>query len=112
MPPQNVRPYVKTNKNDAADAAAICEALTRSTMRFVVVKSVDQQAVLMLHRVRDLLLRQRTMLINALRRLLAEFGIVEAQGATQVRRLVEGLEGLSSDQLSALARQLVAVIVC
>ena len=111
MPPQYVRPYVKTNKNDAADAVAICEAVTRPTMRFVAVKSADQQAVLMLHRVRELLLRQRTMLINALRGHLAEFGLVGAQGALQVRRLVERLEGLSSDHLPALARQLVAVIV-
>jgi len=111
MPPQYVRPYVKTNKNDAADAVAICEAVMRPTIRFVAVKSADQQAVLMLHRVRELLLRQRTMLINALRGHLAEFGLVGAHGALQVKRLVERLEGLSSDQLTALARQLVAVIV-
>src|SRR5215212_6751136 len=65
MPPAYVKPYVKRGKTDAADAEAIAEAVTRPTMRFVAVKSMDQQAVLMLHKVRDLLVRQRTMLINA-----------------------------------------------
>jgi len=64
MPPQYIRPYEKRNKNDATDAEAICEAVTRPTMRFVPIKSVEQQAVLMLHRSRDLLIRQRTALVN------------------------------------------------
>ncbi|MBL8882740.1 MAG: IS110 family transposase [Hyphomicrobium sp.] len=64
MPPQYVKPYVKRQKNDAADAAAICEAVTRPTMRFVAVKSAEQQSVLMLHRTRELFVRQKTMLIN------------------------------------------------
>ena len=81
MPPAYVKPYVKRGKTDAADAEAICEAVTRPTMRFVPVKSPDQQAVLMLHRVRALLMRQRTMAVNALRGHLAEFGIVTGQGA-------------------------------
>lgn len=76
MPPAYVKPYVKRGKTDAADAEAICEAVTRPTMRFVAVKSVEQQAVLMLHKSRDLMVRQRTMLINALRGHLAEYGIV------------------------------------
>ena len=67
IPPQYVKPFVKTNKNDAADAEAICEALVRPTMRFAAVKSADRQSLLMLHRARELLVRQRTMLINALR---------------------------------------------
>ena len=67
IPPQYVRPFVKTNKNDAADAEAICEAVTRPTMRFAPAKSAEQQSVLMLHRARELLVRQRTMVINALR---------------------------------------------
>jgi len=67
MPSAYVRPYVKRGKNDAADAEAMCETVTRPTMRFVPVKSAEQQAVLMLHRSRDLLIRQRTMLVNALR---------------------------------------------
>ena len=80
MPPSYVKGYVKRSKNDAADAAAICEAVTRPSMRFVAVKSTDQQALLMLHRTRDLLIRQRTQLINALRAHLAEFGLVAATG--------------------------------
>lgn len=86
MPPAYVKPYVKRGKTDASDAEAICEAVTRPTMRFVAVKSEDRQSVLMLHKARELLVRQRTMLTNALRAHLAELGIVAAQG----------LEGLSS----------------
>ena len=71
MPPQYVKAYVKRNKNDAADAEAICEAVLRPSMRFVPVKSAEQQAVLMMHRARELLVRQRTMLVNALRAHLA-----------------------------------------
>ncbi len=66
MPPSYVKPYVKRNKNDAADAEAICEAVTRPTMRFVTVKSAERQSLLMLHRTRELLVRQRTMLVNAI----------------------------------------------
>ena len=80
MPPAYVKPDVKRGKNDATDAEAICEAVTRPNMRFVPVKSADQQAVLMLHRTRALLIRQQTMLANAFRAHLAEFGIVVAQG--------------------------------
>jgi transposase len=75
IPPAYVKPYVKRGKTDAADAEAICEAVSRPSMRFVPMKSEDQQAVLMLHRTRALLVRQRTMLANALRAHLAEFGI-------------------------------------
>lgn len=81
MPPAYVKPYVKRGKTDAADAEAICEAVTRPTMRSVAVKSVEQQAVLMLHKSRDLKVRQRTMLIKALRGHLAEYGIVTGLGA-------------------------------
>lgn len=87
MPPGYVKPYVKRNKTDAADAEAIAEAVTRPTMRFVAVKSADQQAMLMLHRVRELLVRQRTMLATALRAHLAEFGIVAPQGLHRVEKL-------------------------
>jgi transposase len=87
MPPAYVKPYVKRNKTDAADAEAIAEAVTRPTMRFVAVKSADQQAMLMLHRVRELLVRQRTMLATALRAHLAEFGIVAPQGIHRVEKL-------------------------
>ena len=72
MPPSYVKPYIKRSKNDAADAEAICEAVTRPTMRFVPVKSAEQQSALMLHRSRDLLIRQRTMCANALRGHFAE----------------------------------------
>lgn len=82
MPPAYVKPYVKRQKNDAADAEAICEAVSRPTMRFVPIKSVDQQSALMLHRARDLLIRQRTMLKNALRGHLAEFGLTAPQGTS------------------------------
>jgi transposase len=80
MPPQFVKPYVKSQKNDAADASAIAEAVQRPTMRFVPIKSADQQAVLMLHRTRDLLIRQRSSLISAIRAHFAGFGIVVGQG--------------------------------
>lgn len=95
MPPAYVKPYVKRGKTDAADAGAICEAVTRPTMRFVAVKSVEQQAVLMLHKSRDLMVRQRTMLINALRGHLAEYGIVTGLGAAGV---VASLKALHEEQ--------------
>jgi transposase len=79
MPAKDVKAYVKRNKNDAADAEAICEAVRRPTMRFVRVKSVEQQGQLMQHRTRDLLMRQRTQAINALRAHMAELGIMAAQ---------------------------------
>jgi len=94
MPPAYVKPYVKRGKNDAADAEAICEAVTRQTMRFVPVKSREQQAALSLHRVRSLLIRQRTQLINMMRSMLAELGIaipVGIEKALQMaRRIVDG----------------------
>src|SRR5271157_6071267 len=99
MPPSYVKPYVKRGKTDAADAEAICEAVRRPTMRFVPVKSPDQQAVLMLHRVRALLMRQRTMAVNALRGHLAEFGIVTGQGAKNLRELIEQILAEGPDRL-------------
>ena len=88
MPPAYVKPYVKRGKTDAADAEAIAEAVTRPTMRFVAVKTVDQQGVLMLHKVRELLDRQRTMLTNALRGHLAELGIIAAQGQSGLKDVI------------------------
>jgi transposase len=88
MPASYVKAYVKRNKNDAADAAAICEAVTRPSMRFVPIKTVEQQATLMLHRARDLLIRQRTQTINALRAHLAELGMVAATGSDGVKTLI------------------------
>ena len=89
MPAKDVKAYVKRNKNDAADAEAICEAVRRPTMRFVQIKSVKQQGQLMLHRARDLLMRQRTQLIDALRAHMAELGIVAAQGREGVKELLK-----------------------
>ncbi len=89
IPPVYVKPYVKRGKSDAADAAAICEAVTRPTMRFVEVKSPEQQAILALHRTRDLIVRQRTQTINMLRGQLAEFGIVFPQGVGHATRFAK-----------------------
>jgi len=89
MPPAYTKPYVKRGKNDAVDAEAICEALSRPGMRFVPVKSAEQQSMLMLHTTRDLLVKQRTMTVNALRSQLAEFGIVAAKGIGRVDELLE-----------------------
>jgi len=104
MPPRYVKPYVKRNKNDAADAAAICEAVTRPTMRFVAIKSPEQQSVLMLHRTRELLVRQRTMLVNAIRAHMAEFGIVARVGLPQVETLLAIIDDVEDDRLAPLAR--------
>ena len=82
MPAQYVKAYVKRNKNDAADAEAICEAVLRPTMRFVPAKTAEQQAAVLLHRGRERLVRQRTMLVNALRGHLAEFEVIAPQGLT------------------------------
>jgi transposase len=103
MPPAYVKPYVKRGKTDAADAEAIAEAVTRPTMRFVAAKTTEQQAILMLHKVRDLLVRQRTMLINALRGHLAEFGIIAARGPGGVTAAIAALHE-AQDSLPALAR--------
>ena len=88
MPAKDVKAYVKRNKNDAADAEAICEAVRRPTMRFVRIKSAEQQGQLMQHRTRDVLIRQRTQIINALRAHLAELGSVAAQGDKGVKELL------------------------
>jgi transposase len=87
MPAAYVKPYVKRGKTDEVDAEAICEAVTRPTMRFVPVKSAEQQSILMLHRTRDLFVRQRTMLANSLRGQLAEFGLIAPQGIWRIREL-------------------------
>jgi transposase len=113
MPPAYVKAYVRRQKNDMADAAAICEAVTRPSMRFVPIKSEQQQALLLVHRARDLLVRQRTSLINALRAHLAEFGVVVPKGAPHGRRLASmlidgetfGLPASAAPALQMLARQ-------
>lgn len=111
MPASYVKPYVKRQKNDATDAEAICEAVTRPTMRFVPVKSEEQQSVLMLHRVRELLIRQRTMLVNALRGHLAEFGIVTRQGIAGVGMLIALVEDGDHDVIPPLARSALLLLV-
>ncbi len=104
MAPSYVKAYVRRQKNDAADAEAICEAVTRPTMRFVPIKSADRQSVLVLHRSRELLVRQRTMLINAIRGHCAEFGMIVAQGARRVIDLVEQVRQADAPDLPDLAR--------
>ena len=92
IPPAYVKPFVKRQKNDAADAEAICEAASRPTMRFIAVKTEEQQARAMLFRTRDLLVRQRTQLINALRGHLAEHGVVAPQGPANLKELAGAVE--------------------
>ena len=114
IPPAYVKPYVKRQKNDAADAEAICEAVTRPNMRFVPIKSAERQGVLMLHRTRDLLMRQRTMTLNAVRAHLAEFGIITAQGPHKLLVLIRGIRAgevpglpqIAAAALESLATQL------
>jgi transposase len=110
MPPQYVRAYVKTNKHDAADAEACCEAVMRPGMRFVPVKGEDQQSLLMLHRVREQLLKQRTATINALRAHLAEFGIVAAQRQMGLRELLAVVADPEDRRVPPLARELLQVL--
>lgn len=104
IPAAYVKPYVKRGKTDAADAEAICEAVTRPTMRFVPIKTPEQQAVLVLHRTRDLLVRQRTVLVNSLRGHLAEFGIVARQGTGGVGELLATLRGPEETPVPMLAK--------
>jgi len=104
MPAQYVKPYVKRGKNDAADAEAICEAVTRPTMRFVAIKNPEQQCAMMLHRVRLVLCRQRTQLSNALRAHLAEFGVVAPVGRLGLERLIEIVAEPEDCRLPAGAR--------
>ena len=93
MPPQYVKPYVKTNKNDAADAEAICEAVTRPNMHFVPIKSTEQQAILSLHRMRQGYVKARTAQANQIRGLLAEFGLEIPQGIGYISKRVPDCHG-------------------
>jgi transposase len=104
MPPAYVRPYVKRQKNDAADAEAICEAVTRANMRFVPTKTPEQQSCLMLHRTRHLFIRQQTAVINAIRAHLAEFGIVAPVGRNGVEQLLDVVADASDKRLPEIAR--------
>jgi transposase len=111
IPPRHVKAYVRRNKNDRADAEAICEAVTRPRTRNVPIKSEAQQAALMIHRARDLLVRQRTMLVNALRGHLAEFGIVTSQGLGHVAALAAIVADENDTRLPGAARATLAVVV-
>jgi len=110
MPAKDVKAYVKRNKNDAVDAEASCEAVGRPTMRFVGVKSAEQQGQLMQHRTRDLLMRQRTQVINALRAHLAELGIVAAQGREGLKELLAIIADESDARLPIDARASLIVL--
>src|SRR5690606_587841 len=104
MPPQYVKPYVKTNKSDYVDAQAICEAVTRPSMRFSGVKTEEQQSLLLLHRDRSGLVRDRTALVNRLRASLAEFGIIIPAGINRLRHWLSLDYGKIETQLSMLMR--------
>jgi transposase len=104
MPPAYVKAYLRRQKNDAADAEAICEAVRRPSMRFVAAKSAERQAVLVLHRSRELLVRQRTMLINAIRGHCAEFGLIAAQGVRGSRDLIERIGQADCTALPDMAK--------
>src|SRR5499426_1866021 len=104
MPPSYVKAYLKRGKNDANDAAAICEAVTRPSMRFVPIKTQEQQTGLMLHRGRQLLVRQRTMLSNAIRGHMAELGIISAKGRIGTAELLEIIANADDDRIPAIAR--------
>ena len=110
MPPAYVKPYVKRQKNDAADAEAICEAVTRANMRFVETKTAEQQSGLMLHRTRHLFIRQQTSVINAIRAHLAEFGIVARVGRNGVEELLNVVADASDRRLPEVARACVAAL--
>lgn len=110
MPAQYVKAYVKRNKNDAADAEAICEAVQRPTMRFVPIKTAEQQAALLVHRGRERLVRQRTALVNALRAHLAEFGVIAPLGLRNVASLIAIVRDESDARLPDLARKVLRVL--
>src|SRR2546428_12178373 len=110
MPPSYVKAYLKRSKNDANDASAICEAVTRPSMGFVPTKSEQQQSVLMLHRSRQLLVCQRTMLSNAIRGHMAELGIISAKGRNGTAELLEVIANEEDDRIPAAARLSLAVL--
>jgi transposase len=110
MPPAYVKPYVKRQKNDCTDAEAICEAVTRPTMRFVPTKTVEQQGCLMLHRARHLFIRQQTAVINSIRAYLAEFGIIAPVGRRGVEQLLEVVADTADHRLPEVARTCLAAL--
>jgi transposase len=110
MPPAYVKPYVKRQKNDTTDAEAICEAVTRANMRFVETKTPEQQSCLMLHRTRQLFIRQQTSVINAIRAHMAEFGIVAPVGRKGVEQLLAVVTESNSQDVPELARACIAAL--
>src|SRR5499426_1266039 len=110
MPPAYVKPYVKRQKNDMADAEAICEAVTRANMRFVATKTPEQQSCLMLHRTRHLFIRQQTAVINAIRAHFAEFGIVAPVGRNGVEALLHIVADTSDNRIPDIARACLAAL--
>jgi transposase len=110
MPPSYVKAYLKRSKNDANDAAAICEAVTRPSMRFVPIKTKQQQTALMLHRTRQLLVRQRTMLSNALRGHLAELGVVSAKGRNGTGELLRIIADADDHRIPPAARGILDIL--
>jgi transposase len=110
MPPAYVRPYVKRQKNDATDAEAICEAVSRANMRFVETKTTEQQSCLVLHRTRHLFIRQQTSVINAIRAHLAEFGMVAPVGRKGLEQLLEAVANARDQRIPALARACIAAL--
>ena len=110
MPPAYVKPYVKRQKNDMADAEAICEAVTRTNMRFVPTKTPEQQSALMLHRTRHLLIRQQTSVINAIRAHLAEFGITAPIGRRGIEELLRVVADPSDNRVPELVRACLAAL--
>src|ERR1700756_6068890 len=110
MPPAYVKPYVKRHKNDATDAEAICEAVTRANMRFVAIKTPEQQSCPILHRTRHLLIRQQTSVINAIRAHLAEFGIVAPVGRQGMEELLHIVADTNDKRLPEVARTCVAAL--
>jgi transposase len=110
MPPAYVKPYVKRQKNDATDAEAICEAVSRANMRFVATKTPEQQSCLMLHRTRHLFIRQQTAVINAIRAHLAEFGIVAPVGRNGVEELLAVVADASDQRVPGVARTCLAAL--
>ena len=104
MPPAYVKSYVRRNKNDAADAAAICEAVSRPSMRFVPIKTIEQQADTVTHKARQMLIKQRTMAMNSLRGLMAEFGVIVPQGPQHISKLLTVLADPADSTIPAIAR--------
>ena len=111
MPPAYVKPYVRRQKNDKTDAAAICEAVTRPSMRFVAIKTIEQQAVQVLHRARELLVSQRTQAVNALRAHLAEFGYIFPLGKVGVDQAIRAMQDMSEAELPAFVRQVLTSLI-